>query len=213
MNVVLIGASGMIGSRVLKELVSRGHKVKAVVRDPSKVAAGAGVSVVPCDVTDLAALTGVLGGAHAVISALQSAAGRRAAVGGDTRGLLVAAKQAGVRRVIIVGGAGSLFVKAGVTLLDSGHVPEAWQAIARAHSALLEELRGTKVAASLDWTYFSPAAFIEPGERTGTFRLWKDDLVVDGHAQSRISAEDYAIALVDELEQPRYERERFTAGY
>jgi len=213
MNVVLIGASGMIGVRVLRELTGRGHKVTAVVRDPSRVAAGAGVSVVKGDVNDVAALTGVLRGADAVISAYNPPPGSEQQVVETTRGLLTAARQAGVRRVIIVGGAASLFVAPGVTLLESGHIPNEWQAIARAHRDLLHELKTTDIAAGLDWTCLSPAAFIQPGERTGKFRTGKDDLIVDGEGQSRISAEDYAIALVDELERSQHLGERFTVGY
>jgi hypothetical protein len=106
-----------------------------------------------------------------------------------------------------------LFVAPGVTLLDSGRLPEQWLAIAKAHSDLLKLIRTTDLAADLDWTYLSPAAFIQPGERTGEFRLGKDDLVVDEQGQSRISAEDYAIAMVDELDRPQQVRERFTVGY
>jgi putative NADH-flavin reductase len=169
--------------------------------------------VVKGDVNDGASLAGVLRGADAVISAYNPPPGSEERVVETTRVLLAAARQAGVRRVIIVGGAASLFVAPGVTLLDSGHVPNEWQAIARAHRDLLQELKTTDIAAGLDWTYFSPAAFVQPGERTGKFRTAKDDLVVDGEGESRISAEDYAIALVDVLERPQHVRARFTAGY
>lgn len=213
MNVVLIGASGMIGSRILKEMVSRGHKVTAVVRDPSKVAAEAGVSVVKGDVNGASALAGVLRGADAVIGAYSPPKGSEQQLLEATSALLTTARQAVIRRVIIVGGAASLFVVPGVTLLDSGHLPKEFLAIAKAHRDLLQSLQTTDLAAGLDWTYFSPAAFIQPGERTGKFRLGKDDLLVDGLGQSRISAEDYAIALVDELERPQHVRQRFTVGY
>jgi putative NADH-flavin reductase len=213
MNVVLIGASGMIGSRVLKELVSRGHKVTAVVRDPSKIEAGPGVTVVQCDVNDAAALAGILSGADAAVLSYSPPPGNEQQVTPATRSLFVAMKRAGVKRVIAVGGAASLLVAPGVTLLNSGHLPEQWKAIAKAHSDLLDQLRTTNLGAGLDWTYFSPAGLIQPGERTGKFGLGKDDLVVDGKGGSRISAEDYAIALVDELERPQHVRERFTIGY
>jgi putative NADH-flavin reductase len=213
MNVVLIGASGMIGSRVLKELVSRGHKVIAVVRDPSKVAAGPGVTVVKGDVNDVAALTGILNGVDAVVLSYSPPPGNEQQVIPATQSLFTSMKRAGVKRVIVVGGAASLFVAPGVTLLNSGHLPEQWKAIATAHRDLLDHLRSTNTGAGLDWAYFSPAGFIQPGERTGKFRLGKDDLVVDRKGESRISAEDYAIALVDELERPQHVRERFTIGY
>lgn len=213
MKVVLIGASGMIGSRILKELVSRGHKVIAVVRDPSRVAAQPGVTAARGDVNNAVELAGVMRGADAVIDAYGPGEGNAGKLIDATRSILAAVRQAEVRRVIIVGGAASLFVAPGVTLLDSGHLPEQWLAIAKAHSDVLKLLRTTNLGDGLDWTYFSPAAFIQPGERTGKFRLGKDDLVADEHGQSRISAEDYAIALVDELERPQHFRERFTVGY
>jgi hypothetical protein len=212
MNVVVIGASGMIGTRVVKELVSRGHKVTAVARDPSRIPAEPGVTAMKADVNndDLAA---VIRGNDAVVSAYGPGPGNEQLVIPATQALLTAVKQAGVRRVIIVGDAASLFVAPGITLLNSGHLPEQWQAIAKAHSDLLELLRTTNLAAGLDWTYLSPAGFIQPGERTGKFRIAKDDLVVDEKGESRISAEDYAVALVEELARPQHVRERFTVGY
>jgi putative NADH-flavin reductase len=104
--------------------------------------------------------------------------------------------------------AGSLFVAPGVTLRASGHLPKEWMPIADAHIEVLGNLKK-----SSNWTYFSPAAFFEPGERTGKFRLGKDDLIADTQGNSRISFEDYAIALVDELENPQHYRERSTIGY
>jgi uncharacterized protein len=213
MNIVLIGASGMIGSRIRKELVSRGHRVTAVVRNPSKVEAGPGVTVVQGDVNDAAALAEVLGGADAVVLSYIPPAGNEQQLIPATQSLFAAMKKAGVQRAIVVGGAASLFVAPRVTLLNSGHLPDQWMAIAKAHSDVLDQLRTTNLGAGLDWTYFSPAGLIQPGERTGKFRLGKDDLVVDGKGESRISAEDFAIALVDELERPQHLRARFTIGY
>jgi uncharacterized protein len=212
MKIVLIGASGMIGSRVLRELVSRGHEVTAISRGPSRVIERPGVTVVRGDVNDPGSAE-VIRGADAVISAYGSGQGSEERVITATRALLTAARQAGVKRVIIVGGAASLLVAPGVTLLNSGHLPKEWQAIAKVHSDLLQLLRTTNLGAGLDWTYFSPAGFIQPGERTGKFRLGKDEMVADEQGQSRISAEDYAVALVDELERPQHVRQRFTVGY
>ena len=213
MKAVLIGASGMIGSRVLKELVARGHTVTAVVRDPSRVEAGAGLTAVQGDVMDMAGLERIFGGADAVVSAYSPGQGSEGRLTEATRSLLAAANKAGVRRVLIVGGAGSLYVAPGVTVIQSGHLPKEWVVIAQAHADTLEMLRSSPLAAELEWTYFSPAGFIQPGERTRKFRLGKDDLIVDAQGQSRISAEDYAVALVDELEKPQHIRQRFTVGY
>ena len=208
MNVVLFGATGMIGSRVLKELVSRGHTVTAVVREPSRVPNEPGVKAVQGDVLNPAAVAEIVKGADAVISAY-SPGSTTAAVVDATRSLIAGLTQAGVRRFIEVGGAGSLFVAPNVRLVDAPNFPEAYKEIALAHGEALEVLRH----ADLDWTYFSPAAFIQPGERTGKFRLGEDTLIADEKGNSQISTEDYAISLEDELEKPNYIRRRFTIGY
>jgi uncharacterized protein len=208
MNVVLFGATGMLGSRILKELVARGHSVTAVVRNPSKVPTEPGVQAVEGDILNPAAVAKIVKGADAVISAYSP--GSNAAVIVDaTKSLIAALKAAGVKRLIEVGGAGSLFVAPGVRVVDTPGFHEEWKPIALAHGDALEVIR----TADLDWTYFSPAALIQPGERTGKFRLGEDNLVVDEQGNSRISAEDYAIALVDELERPKHIRKRFTIGY
>jgi uncharacterized protein len=112
-------------------------------------------------------------------------------------------------RLIVVGGAGGLFVAPGVALVDSGYVPESHLPISRAHVKAFNVLR----ASTIDWTYLAPAAYFTPGERTGEFRLGKDELIANAHQESRISMEDYAIALVDELEVPHHRRQRFSVGY
>ena len=120
-----------------------------------------------------------------------------------------AVKQAGVQRLLIVGGAGSLEVAPGLQLANSPTFPEAWKPIATAHIEALE----VYLKADLNWTYFSPAAMFQPGERTGTFRIGSDQLLVDEKGESRISTEDYAIAMLDEVEKPRFIRKRFTIAY
>ena len=114
-----------------------------------------------------------------------------------------------MQRLLVVGGAGGLFVAPGVTGIASGYLPEAVLPIAKAHDQVFHDLK----ASGTDWTYFAPAGLFEPGERTGKFRLGKDDLIVDASGNSRISMEDYAIAAVDELERPRHRGARFTIGY
>jgi hypothetical protein len=211
MNVVLIGATGMIGSRILKELLSRGHHVKALMRNPAKRAPQPNLDVVEGNIFRAADVAQVAAGADAVISAYGPGTDRDGAgrLLDAMEGLMTGLARAGVRRVIVVGGAGSLFVAPGLQLVDAPNFPAAWKAIALAHREALELLRKS----DLDWTYLSPAAEIAPGERTGKFRLGEDDLLTDASGHSRISAEDFAIALVDELEQGKHIRKRFTVAY
>jgi hypothetical protein len=207
MKVVLYGASGMIGSRVLQELVSRGHQVTAVVRNPAKITA-AGVRVLKGDVTETDSVAETAVGADAAISAYAPPKGEEPTLSAVTYALLDGLTVAGVKRLIMVGGAGSLRV-GGVQLVDGPGFPEDYRDIAMAHRDLLPILEES----DLDWAYFSPAGFIQPGERTGKFRLGGTDLVADENGVSRISAEDYAVALVDELENPQHIRRQFTAAY
>lgn len=203
MKIALIGATGFIGSRLLAELTSRGHEVTAIVRNPEKVPQGAGIVAEKGDVYDKDGLAALLAGHDAVISSVHYTAS-------DPAVLLAAVKQSGVKRYLVVGGAGSLEVAPGVKLFDTKEFPALYLDEARKGGAYLDQLKGES---DLDWTFLSPSALIEPGERTGKFRLGKDQLLVDGNGQSRISAEDYAIALVDELEKPAHSRRRFTVGY
>jgi len=203
MKVVLIGASGFIGSRLLAELASRGHNVTAIVRNPEKVAARPGVTAVKGDVFDKDGLAKLLAGHDAVISAVHFSAS-------DPQTLLAAVKQSGVKRYLVVGGAGSLEVAPGVKLVDTPEFPAAYLDEAKKGGVFLDLLKQEQ---GLDWTFLSPSALIQPGERTGNFRLGTDRLLVDAKGNSAISAEDYAVALVDELEKPAHSRRRFTVGY
>lgn len=203
MKIALIGATGFIGSRLLAELTSRGHQVTAIVRNPEKVPQGAGVTAKAGDVYDKDGLAALLAGHDAVISAVHFSAS-------DPATLLAAVKQSGVKRYLVVGGAGSLEVAPGVKLFDTPEFPAIYLDEARKGGAFLDLL---KSESGLGWTFLSPSAVIEPGERTGRFRLGRDQLLADGKGQSRISAEDYAVALVDELETPAHARQRFTVGY
>jgi uncharacterized protein len=209
MRVVLYGATGKAGSVILKELVNRGHSVTAVARTPDKVQKLKNVSVVQDDLSDPTKIAGILKGADAVVSAYGPPPDKTTEIIGATDRLVQGIEQAGGPRLIVVGGAGSLFVAPGVTVRESGHLPKEWIPIVDAHIQVLRNLKQS----TINWTYFSPAGFFEPGERTGKFRLGKDDLITDAQGNSRISFEDYAIALVDELENPQHQRERFTIGY
>ena len=210
MKFVLYGATGTIGSRILTEALARGHQVTAIVRDPAKLALKhANLTVAVGDARDPAAVAKAVAGSAVMVSALSPGHDDPQGIVGLTRALVGGLTQAGVKRLVMVGGAGSLEVAPGQQLVDQPFFPAAWKGIALAHSEALAVLR----TAALDWTSFSPPALIEPGTRTGTFRLGTDQLVTDAAGNSRISAEDYAVALVDELEKPQFIRRRFTAAY
>jgi hypothetical protein len=212
MNIVLIGATGFVGSALRNEALSRGHRVTAIARDPGKLESREGLSARAVDVTDAAALAEVARGADAVISAFVVRQG--ADPGGDIeRGnaaIREGVKRAGVPRLLMVGGAGSLEVAPGQQLADQPDFPDAHKGEARVMGNVLAKLRQET---ALDWTFLSPAAEIFPGERTGQFRLGGDQLLTDGEGRSRISVEDYAVAMIDELEQPSHSRRRFTVAY
>ena len=210
MKVALYGATGKSGSRILKELASRGHQVIAIVRDPSKLTqTGPGVQVKQDDLSDPKKIAAAVDGAEAVISAYAPPQNDVRALVGVTQRQVEALGQKPKARLIVVGGAGGLNVAPGVMLVDSPYFPEPYQPIARAHVEALNVLRASKI----DWTYLAPAAYFEPGERTGKFRLGKDELIANAQQESRISMEDYAVALVDELDKPRHRRQRFSVGY
>ncbi len=209
MNVVLFGATGTLGSRILKELVSRGHHITAVVRDPSKLETRENVTATTCDIFDAASVADAAGGADVVLSAYGPGAGKPELLLDAMRALIAGVGASGTMRLIAVGGAGSLEVAPGVRLVDTPDFPPEWKGIAIAHAEALDLLRPSK----LDWTSVSPAAYIHPGERTGHYRVDKDRLLVNDKGQSEISAEDFAIAIADELENPQHLRERFTAAW
>nr|WP_243402935.1 NAD(P)-dependent oxidoreductase [Sphingomonas melonis] len=202
MQVAVLGASGRAGSEIAKELAARGHRVTAIARHPDRIPAAEGIAPVAGDAQDSAALATLLDGHDAVISALHFDV--------TADGLLSALRQAGVRRLLVTGGAGSLEVAPGVALIDTPEFPQEWKAFAEGGVAFLNALRSER---DIDWTFFSPAADIFEGPRTGHFRLGNDALVTDDAGNSRISFADYAIAMVDELEQHRHPHARFTAAY
>ena len=207
MKVVLFGATGKTGSRVLEELVSRGHEVTAAARDVAKLPKS--VKAKQDDLSDATRTAQTIAGADAVISAYAPPADDTDQLIGVTRRQVEAVKNAGVDRLLVVGGAGGLEVAPGVSLIDSGHLPAAYLPIATSHVKALEVLQHSDV----DWTYLAPAAYFEPGTRTGRFRLGANELVTGANGESRISMEDYAIALVDELERGDYRKQRLSVGY
>jgi uncharacterized protein len=203
MKVALIGATGNVGSRVLAELLSRGHVVTAIARHQEKAPERPGVTAKRGDVSDKLGLTALLGGHDAAISAVRFSAS-------DPRILIDAVKAAKIPRYLVVGGAGSLEVAPGQKLIDTPSFPAAYKPEASKGGEFLQMLRAEN---DLDWTFLSPSAVIAAGERTGKFRLGGDQLLTDGNGKSSISYEDFAVALVDELEKPAHSRRRFTVGY
>ena len=217
-NVVLIGATGFVGSAVLNELLSRGHKVTAVVRNAAKLPKNDNLTAVEEDVANVDAIANIAKGKDAVISAYNPGWNnpQMGKINDENYPkILEAVKKSGVQRLLIVGGAGTLFVKPGVRVVDTGVIPDAIiDAVRSLGNFYLNVL--TKEH-DLGWVFFSPAGAFEDadkGKRTGKFRLGKDDLIVDpATGTSHISVQDYAIAMVDELEKPAHHQERFTIGY
>lgn len=201
-RIALIGASGAAGSRILKELSDRGHTVTAIARHPGNIATLPGVTARQGDAADQEGLARLLAGHDAVVSAVRFAASEPAR-------LIEAVRASGVKRYLVVGGAGSLEVAPGQRLIDQPDFPAAYRPEASGGAAFLELLRQER---ELDWSFLSPSAEFVPGQRTGTFRLGGDALL-SNDAGSRISFEDYAVALVDEIERPSHSRQRFTVGY
>ncbi|MGW7687971.1 NAD(P)-dependent oxidoreductase [Streptomyces asiaticus] len=213
-NIAVFGANGTIGSAIVREAIDRGHTVTAVVRDPAKVTERhANLTVTTGDILDAQSVAATKG--HDVVV---SAVG-----GGDGPGHVATIKPAAVAlteglrslggkapRLITVGGAGSLRTPDGKQVWDAPGLPDFLLQIMHAHGDALDYYR---TVTDVDWTNISPAAMIEPGTRTGSYRTALDDLITDDNGNSAISVEDYAVALLDEIEQPSHRRQRFTVGY
>lgn len=214
-NVLLIGATGFVGSAVLNELVSRGHKVTAVARNVEKVEKSELVDVVKEDVTNVDAIAKLAEGKDAIISAYNPGWTNpdiATLISENYPKILSAAKKSGVERLLIVGGAGTLFCAPGLRVVDSGAIPEEIMGGVRPLGDFyLNTLMNEN---DIDWVFFSPAGvFDQQGKKTGNYRLGKDDLIVDAEGNSHISVQDYADAMVNELEKPAHHKERFTIGY
>lgn len=214
-NVLLIGATGFVGSAVLNELLERGHKVTAVVRNAAKLPQNELLTAVEQDVSDVEAIAKLAEGKDAIISAYNPGWMNpeiEKLITENYPKILEAAKKSGVERLIIVGGAGTLFCAPGLRVVDSGVVPaEIMDGVRPLGNFYLNILTNEK---DIDWVFFSPAGVLdEEGKKTGNYRLGKDDLIVDAEGNSHISVQDYADALVNELEKPAHHKERFTIGY
>ncbi|ABQ37478.1 MULTISPECIES: NAD(P)-dependent oxidoreductase [Bradyrhizobium] len=203
MKIAVAGASGRAGSRITAELAGRGHQVTGIARNPDKILAHPNVTAVKGDANDRAELARLWAGHDVAISSIHFSAS-------DAETLIGAAKDSGVSRYLVVGGAGSLEVAPGVRLVTTPGFPAAYKAEAEKGAAFLDRLRQEK---ELDWTFLSPSAMIDFGSRTGKFRLGTDQLLVDAEGKSFISFEDFAVAMADEIERPAHRRARFTVGY
>jgi putative NADH-flavin reductase len=209
LSILLVGASGMIGSRILTEASSRGHHVLAASRHPEKIAQGPNITPVKLDATDQKAFFLLAHKADVIVMATSPRGGgdpmaeERAVA--DTA---ITVAHANGARLVVVGGAGSLNLPDGKPLVDT--LPPAYQGEARAMRSVLDSL---KTLSDIDWTFVSPPFSIAPGTRTGHFRLGSTVLLKDDKGASRISAEDFAVALVDELESPAHRRAQMTVAY
>jgi len=214
MKIALIGATGFVRSDILREALARGHQVTAIVRHPEKLTPHGLLTAVQGDVFNQQELTSLLAGHDAVISSF-NAFGSHGVDAYDkqimgTYSIIHAVKAANVARLLMVGGAGSLEVAPHKTLDDTPEFPQEWKETALAMSEVLAILRQED---ELDWTLLSPSALIQPGTRTNKFRLGNNELLRDAEGNSKISTQDYAVAMVDELANAAYSRRRFTVGY
>jgi hypothetical protein len=202
-KIAIIGATGRVGSQLLEEALRRGHSVTAIARNTSSLAGRTDLVSKSLDVNDSQAYAQAVAGHDVVISSTHFTT-----VSAQT--IIDPVKQAAVPRLLVVGGAGSLLVAPGVRLIDTPDFPDLYKTEAAAGAAFLGVLRQEK---TLDWTFVSPSALFFEGERTGTFRLGKEDLLIAADGNSSISFADYAIAMLDEVERPAHSRQRFTVGY
>lgn len=202
-KIAIIGATGRAGSQLLEEALRRGHSVVAIARDPSSLQGREGVTVKALDAKDSAALQAAVTGVDAVLSSAHFSTLAPQAI-------IEPVKRAGVKRLLVVGGAGSLLLPSGQRVIDSPDFPEAYKAEASAGVGFLDTLRQEP---TLDWTFLSPSAEFVEGERSGRYTLGKDHLLIGADGKSWITFADYAIALIDELEKPAHTRQRFTVGY
>jgi uncharacterized protein len=216
MKVALIGATGFVGKHLQQELLRRGHEVTALVRKSGNVSTNALLKFKIADAYSADSIAQAVLDQDAVLSAFNPGWNDPALFDNFTRGndsIVRGVELSGVRRYVVIGGAGSLFVAPGVQLVDTEafktHVPAN---IVPGAVAARDALNALRENTALDWTFVSPPAMLEEGERTGVYRLGKDDLLMDGDQPAGISVADLAVAVVDELEQPAHIRQRFTAA-
>lgn len=210
MNIAVVGAAGTIGKQIAEEALKRGHTVTAVVRNPEKLDdVKERMNIVRANAVDPSSIAEAVKGQDAVISAYGPRFGEEEELLEAARALIEGVRRGGVKRLLIVGGAGSLITDSGEPLMDSPEFPSELRPLAKAHA----DAYGIYKECDLEWSYLSPAAIIEPGRRTGQFRIGTDRLVTDETGASRISVEDYAVAMLDELDDPQFVGTRFTVAY
>ena len=213
MKLALIGASGFVGAAVLQEALDRGHQVTGIVRNPAKLPQHAALNAVAGDAYNAEALAAHFKGHDAVIHAFNPGWGtadiRERFIQGS-QAIIAASKQADVQRLLVVGGAGSLYVAPGLQLIDTPDFPAEYKEGAEGARQALNLL---KAETALAWSFISPPALLQPGARSGQFRIGGDQLLMNGDAPAQISVADLAVAIIDELERPHHLRQRFTVGY
>ena len=213
MKIALIGATGFVGAPVLSELLSRGHHVTVLARNPSKLVAQPGLTVVAADAMDAAQVAKAVAGHDAVISAYNpgwSEPKIHDLFLQGSQSILDGVKHSGVTRVLVVGGAGSLYVAQGLQLVDTPPFPAEYKQGALAARELLNRI---KLESTLEWSFLSPPIGLAPGERTGQYRVGADDLLPgQGDQPAGISVADLAVAIVDEMEKAQHVRRRFTVA-
>jgi putative NADH-flavin reductase len=213
MKIALIGATGFVGAPLLEELLQRGHQVTVLARKPGKLASRPGLSVVQADAQDAAQVRQAVAGHDAVLSAYNpgwTVPDIHDQFLQGTRAIYAGVREAGVRRLLVVGGAGSLFVAPGLQLVDTPQFPAEYKQGALAAREALNLIRQEQ---TLDWTFLSPPILLTPGERTGKYRLGSEAPLMNGEAPGTISVKDLAVAIVDEMEQGRHLKQRFTVAY
>jgi putative NADH-flavin reductase len=213
MKVALIGATGFVGSPLLAELLGRGHQVTVLARDPAKLAPQAALSVRKADALDASQVAQAVAGHDAVVSAYNPGWTEpriHELFLQGTAAIVAGTKRAGLQRFLMVGGAGSLFVAPGLQLVDTPPFPAEYK---QGALAAREALNRLKLETDLDWTFLSPPIALAPGARSGQYRSGLDDLLPGvGEAPAGITVADLAVAIVDELENPRHIKQRFTVA-
>lgn len=213
MNIALIGATGFVGAAVLQEALNRGHKVTAIVRAPEKLTESPGLTARKTDVYDTQDLAQAIAGHDAVVHAFNPGWGEpqiRSLFIQGSQSIYAAAQQCATKHLLVVGGAGSLFVAPGVQLIDTPQFPAAYKEGAEGARQMLQWLQDKR---DLEWSFISPPALLEAGVRSGQFRIGADQLLMNGQAPASISVADLAVAIIDELEAPAHIHKRFTVGY